>query len=177
MAGILKYVGSFVALVAPSVISYARLTPHRWSAAFNNLGFRDREAAVRICPVSAKDEAGKARQLHFEFRAADAAADPHLLLATLVRAGLQGIREGLRPPAPSQDDLSQLSAEVLAERGIARLPTTLEEALAALDRDATVRSWFPAGFVDIYLAHKRGEIAHLAGKSEAAVFDAYAGAY
>src|SRR5690606_501088 len=52
IAGILKYLDSIVAITAPSVVSYLRLTPHRWSAAFNNLGYRDREAAVRICPVS-----------------------------------------------------------------------------------------------------------------------------
>ena len=75
------------------MISYTRLTPHRWSAAFNNLGYRDREAAVRICPVTGRDEIAKARQFHFEFRAADAAANPHLLLAVLIRSGLQGIKK------------------------------------------------------------------------------------
>ena len=60
VAGILKYLDAIVAITAPSVVSYLRLTPHRWSAAFNNLGFRDREASVRICPVS--DSATSPRQ-------------------------------------------------------------------------------------------------------------------
>ena len=50
VAGILKYLDSIIALTAPSAVSYLRLTPHRWSAAYNNLGYRDREASVRICP-------------------------------------------------------------------------------------------------------------------------------
>ena len=50
VAGILKYLAASIAIFAPSAISYLRLTPHRWSAAFNNLGYRDREAAIRICP-------------------------------------------------------------------------------------------------------------------------------
>lgn len=50
VAGILHNLPSLISLLAPSVISYARLNPHRWSAAYNNLGYRDREAAVRICP-------------------------------------------------------------------------------------------------------------------------------
>ena len=116
---------AFVAISAPSVISYIRLTPHHWSAAFNNLGYRDREATVRICPVTANDEAAKAQQFHFEFRAADAAANPHLLLAVLIRAGLQGIEEGLAPPPPTEDDLSLADTEHLAQRSIVRLPTTL----------------------------------------------------
>ncbi|MEM9814325.1 MAG: glutamine synthetase family protein, partial [Pseudomonadota bacterium] len=56
-AGVLKYLDAILALTAPSVISYLRLTPHRWSAAYNNLGFRDREASLRVCPVTAKDPA------------------------------------------------------------------------------------------------------------------------
>jgi len=77
-AGILAYLENIVALTAPSVISYERLTPHRWSAAYNNLGFRDREASLRICPVTAKDTVAIARQFNIEYRAADAAACPHL---------------------------------------------------------------------------------------------------
>ena len=77
-AGVLKYLDSIVAITAPSVISYLRLTPHRWSAAFNNLGFRDREASLRICPVTAKEPSDIARQYNIEYRAADAAACPHL---------------------------------------------------------------------------------------------------
>ena len=67
IAGVLKYLDRIVALTSPSVISYSRLTPHRWSAAFNNLGYRDREAAVRICPVSDIADSSKAEQFNFDF--------------------------------------------------------------------------------------------------------------
>ena len=63
VAGILKYLDSILAITAPSVVSYLRLTPHRWSAAFNNLGFRDREASVRICPVSDLSDIAKRHRL------------------------------------------------------------------------------------------------------------------
>lgn len=176
-AGILKYLDRIIAFTAPSVISYARLTPHRWSAAFNNLGDRDREAAIRICPTTAGDEAGIARQYHYEVRACDAAASPHLQLAALVLAGLAGVREGLETPTATTEDLSLLDAAALAARGVARLPTSLADALDRLEADEAVRSWFPGPFVDVYLAHKRGEIAALEGKDEAAVCAAYAAVY
>ena len=54
-AGVLRYLDSIVAFTAPSVISHQRLTPHRWSATYNNLGFCDREASLRVCPVMASD--------------------------------------------------------------------------------------------------------------------------
>ena len=139
-AGVLKYLPDILALTAPSMISYQRLTPHRWSAAYNNLGDQDREAALRICPTSARDGAKKAAQFNLEYRAADAAACPHLALAALVHAGCQGIEEGLAAPTPTTDDLSLLSAAELTARGYERLPETLEAALHRFRGNSTVQS-------------------------------------
>lgn len=176
-AGVLKYMENIVALTAPSVISYERLTPHRWSAAYNNLGFRDREASLRICPVTARDPAAIARQFNIEYRAADAAACPHLALAAIVHAGAQGIEEGLVPPEPSQEDLSLLSHDALAERGYVRLPTSLEAALDRFEASATATGWFPSGFASVYRAHKTAEIAHLEELDVAGKCAAYEATY
>ncbi|WP_457941364.1 hypothetical protein [Mesorhizobium sp. 10J20-29] len=177
VAGVLKYLDSIVALTAPSAISYLRLTPHRWSAAYNNLGFHDREAAVRICPVSAKDPQDIARQYNFEFRAADAAASPHLALAAIVHARVQGIEERLPAPAPTEEDLSLLPADILQARGSVRLPESLEEALARMEANATVRGWFSGDLVSVYADHKRGELAHLEGMDKTARCAAYESVY
>lgn len=177
IAGILKYLDSIVAITAPSVVSYLRLTPHRWSAAFNNLGYRDREAAVRICPVSDISDIAKASQFNFEFRAADCTASPYLQLAALVHAGVQGIEEGLDTPEASEDDLSALDVAALAKRGYTRLPQTLEAALERFAANSLVRDWFPSGFADTYLKHKRGEMAFLGGRDQAEICKAYEQAY
>lgn len=176
-AGVLRYLPHIIALTAPSVISYARLTPHRWSAAYNNLGFRDREAALRVCPVTAKDPASIARQFNIEYRAADAAASPYLALAAIVHAGAQGIEDGLKAPAPTEEDLSLLDTETLQSRGIVRLPETLEAALDAFEASATVTGWFPNDFASVYRAHKDAEIAHLADMDIAACCAAYEATY
>lgn len=177
VAGILKYVDAIVVVTAPSVVSYTRLTPHRWSAAFNNLGYRDREAAVRICPVSDMSDVDKAAQFNFEFRAADAAASPHLQLAALVHAGVQGIEEGLACPEATREDLALLDPAALAARGHVRLPQTLEEALARFEANDTVTGWFPGRFASVYASHKRGELAFLEGKTTAEVCALYEQAY
>lgn len=174
--GVLKYLDSILAITAPSVISYLRLTPHRWSAAFNNLGFRDREASLRICPVTSKDPAAIERQFNLEFRAADAAACPHLALAAIVHAGVQGIEEGLESPI-TEDDLSLLSSETLAARNLIRLPESLEQALQRMDANECVKSWFPETFLPVYLAHKASEIAHLANMTDLERCSAYSGTY
>lgn len=176
-AGVLHYLPSIIALTAPSVISYERLTPHRWSAAYNNLGFRDREASLRVCPVTARDPAAIARQFNIEYRAADAAASPYLALAAIVHAGTQGIADGLKAPDPTQEDLSQLSAGDLAARGFVRLPETLEAALDAFRSNDIVTGWFPHAFASAYVAHKAGEIGHVIDKPVAERCAAYERSY
>lgn len=177
VAGILKYLPAIVAMTAPSRISYARLTPHRWSAPFNNLGRQDREAGVRLCPVSDISDVAKAAQFNFEFRAADAAASPYLQLAAIVHAGTQGIEDDLPSPPATHEDLSLLSPDELSERGYRRLPESLEDALALFAEDKTVTGWFPDGFADIYRDHKRGELAYLEGMAEGDIYATYEETY
>ena len=177
VAGVLKYLDAIVAITAPSLVSYLRLTPHRWSAAFNNLGYRDREASVRICPVSDISDVARASQFNFEFRAADAAASPHLQLAAIVHAGVQGIEEGLGTPDATTEDLSLLEPEALAARGYVRLPQSLPEALERFASNPTVTGWFPDGFADVYVKHKNGEMAFLKGKETAEVCGLYEQVY
>jgi len=177
VAGILKYLDSIAALTAPSVISCNRLMPHRWSAAFNNLGFRDREAAVRICPVNSLSDIAEMDQFNFEFRAADAAASPYLALAAIVHAGTQGIEEELDFPTVTEEDLCLLSESTLRERNITRLPQTLEAALASFGGNETVTGWFPPAFTEIYVKHKQGEMAYLSKMTEKEIYAAYGSAY
>lgn len=176
-AGVLKYMAQITARTAPSVISYERLTPHRWSAAYNNLGAQDREASLCICPVTAKEPASVAKQFNLEYRAADAAACPHLALAAMVHAGCQGIEEDLPAPVPTEDDLSLLSPEDLQARGFRRLPTSLKEAPDTFAEDTTVTGWFPEEFAAVYVAHKQSEIADLADLDTAGKCAAYADTY
>jgi glutamine synthetase len=140
-----------------------RLAPHRWSAGFTTLGLQNREAAVRICPVVELLDDAAARQFHLEYRAADAAACPHLCLGAMVRAGLAGIREKLPAPPVFERDPFDVAAEERERLGAHRLPETLAAALDALQADDEVRSWFPDDMWQCYLAHKRYEIEQLEG--------------
>ncbi len=164
-AGILRHLPSLCALTAPASISYARLTPHRWSATWNNLGFRDREASLRICPVTAAEPASVARQFNLEYRVADAAASPHLALAGILLAGAQGLEEALPTPRPTEEDLFLLDPGQLAEGGVEVLPRSLDAALDRLASDETARCWFPGRFLDVYRAHKLAELAALEGRT------------
>jgi glutamine synthetase len=175
VAGILRHLPALVAFTAASTVSYQRLVPHRWSSSFNNLGYRDREAAVRICPVR---EAGDvAAQYHVEYRAADAVGSPYLVLAMVAMAGLQGLRERLPSPRPTEGDLSTMGAAELQAQGVRRLPTSLPLALEALAADPIVQGWLPPLLLECYQKHKQNEIAALAGLSDAEQAARYAEVY
>jgi glutamine synthetase len=163
VAGILRHLPALVGLTAPSVISYLRLTPHRWSAGFTAFGDRNREAAVRIAPIISIGGADPGGQFNFEYRAADAAACPHLALAAMVLAGLEGIREKLPDPPLVAADPAELSDDERERLGVRRLPRTLGEALDALEEDEVARSWFPPVLLECYLSLKRTEIRLLDG--------------
>ena len=132
---------------------------------------------MRICPVTSRDPAAIASQYNIEFRAADAAASPHLALAAIVHAGVQGIEEGLPSPEATEEDLSLLDADALAARGYVRLPQSLPQALARFMRSDVVGTWFDGDFRDIYHAHKQGEQAHLEDLAPERRCEAYEAVY
>jgi glutamine synthetase len=177
VAGILRHMPALCGLTAPSLVSYLRLTPHRWSAGFNCFANRNREAGVRICPVNDSPGMDTASQLHLEFRAGDGTASPYVVLGALVRAGLQGLREQLPAPPLVEGDPADLTAEQLARLNVCRLPASLPEALAALQADSKVMEWLPEPMKLAYFALKRSEIARMKDLDARAQCAAYAKVY
>ncbi|MFI5018761.1 MAG: glutamine synthetase, partial [Dongiales bacterium] len=80
MAGVLKHLPALCAVTAPSTVSYMRLTANRWAPTYAYIADRDREAALRICPVLTIPGSDPDRQFNVEYRSADAAASPYLAL-------------------------------------------------------------------------------------------------
>lgn len=162
VAGIMRHLPAILAFTAPCPISYLRLTPHHWSSSYTWFGDRDREASLRICPIPTITGADPARAFNIEYRPADATACPHLALAVLVRAGLEGIRTNLPAPPLFSGDPAALSAADRSKLGLHRLPLTLEAALAALLSDPVVLNWFDPLLIETYVGMKRMEM-QLAG--------------
>jgi glutamine synthetase len=177
MAGVLHHLPAIAAVSAPSLVSYIRLTPNRWAPTFANLGERDREAALRICPVFVVPGADPARQYNVEFRTADAAASPYLQLGAIVHAGVDGIRKQLKLPRPGGRHVAAMSEAERKAAGIRPLPRSLAEALDALEATPEARDWFGPVFLDAYLRHKRFEIRLLKDLDPKALCERYAEAY
>lgn len=174
-AGMLRKMPACLALTASCPVSYYRLVPNRWSAAYNNLGYRDREAGLRICPVF--DAAKIASQYHFEYRAADATASPYLVLGAILAAGLWGLDQGLDcaqvfDGAPQDFDEAHNRA-----LGVARLPRSLGAALDAFEADTDLEPIVTPALKSAFLAHKRFEIELLKDLSPEELCDRYAEVY
>jgi glutamine synthetase len=162
-AGILRHAGALSALCAPSPVSAARLTPHRWSAGAVCVGERNRETLLRIPPLVTLGAVGAgpsdlAPQLRLEYRGADAAANPYLALGAIVRAGLDGVRAGLAPPPILDRDPAHLDAGEAERFGVGALPASLEDALRALAEDDVVRGWLGATTYEAYVGIKQAEL-------------------
>lgn len=161
-AGIVRHAAALTAWTSPSPISFLRLKPHRWSVGGAFLAERNREALVRICPTSSIGGGDPERQLHLEYRAADATANPWLVLAVLIRAGLQGLvgdyEEAFVHPESLGDDVLDAAP---------RLPGSPGEALDALEADEVARSWFPPDLLSTQRSVVRGQVAMLDGLDDA----------
>ncbi|MCR8669987.1 glutamine synthetase family protein [Agrococcus sp. HG114] len=172
-AGIVRHGPAMAALFAPLATSYLRLAPHNWSTARAFLGLQNREALLRICPTNEIDGRDPSRQLHFEFRGGDIGANPWILLGMILRAGMQGIREGLETPEIVEGELDLDGRHA----GLARLPRDLEEALTMLRRDKVVSGWFSPAFLATFEAIKRDEFASVQARSLAEQCEVYTGVY
>src|SRR5262249_7171162 len=160
LAGILKHMPALCAFPAPTPVSYLRLVPHMWSAAWSNLGYRDREAGIRICPTFATSERSTAEQFNFEYRAADSSACPYIQMAAILKAGLTGLKENLPMPEPlAEQDPGAFTDAERQKHGIVRLPISLGAALDALDADKVVQGFLPLCLLEAYRANKRAELA------------------
>jgi glutamine synthetase len=128
IGGLLKHTPALLAFAAPTVNSYRRLVPGFEAPVNLVYSQRNRSAAIRI-PTYSKSEKSK----RVEFRCPDTSANPYLLFASLLMAGLDGVKNQIDPGPPSDFDLYEATPAQL--RRIKNTPGSLEESLAALDRD------------------------------------------
>lgn len=144
-AGILATLSEFTAFNAPTVNSYRRFHPYSWAGTTATWGVDNRSVTVR-----AVHESAPATRL--EHRQGGGDANPYLAVAAMLAGALYGIENGLEPPAPRSDDVYALPAgEVEA------MPTSLADAVRALEGSEAAREYLGADFVEHYLAMKRGE--------------------
>jgi glutamine synthetase len=156
VGGVLRHIRALVALTCGSPNSYRRLLPHYWSSAYGAYGFDNREGAIRIPSLFSGREAASA---NIELKCSDHSGNPYLALGALIAAGLDGIKNQIDPGEPQEIDPGNYSDEEREQRGIHRLPTTLNEALDELEQDSVLTEALGPLLATSYIAVKRAEAA------------------
>jgi glutamine synthetase len=128
MAGIIKHAKALCAITNPTTNSYRRLVPGYEAPVNLAYSSRNRSAAIRIPMYSSSP---KARRI--EVRFPDPSTNPYLAFSALMMAGLDGIQRKLDPGDPLDKDIYSLSPEEL--KGVPTVPSSLEDALRALEED------------------------------------------
>jgi len=151
IGGVLAHSAALAAVAAPTVNSYKRLVVGEslsgtsWAPAYVAHGPNNRTALVRTLPG------------RFEWRLPDAAANPYLVTATLIAAGLDGVDRALDPGPALSEDLFELGPRGWQARGLAVLPGSLDAALNALEADDVVRAALGPELAREFMRLKRDE--------------------
>jgi glutamate---methylamine ligase len=146
VGGLLHHAPALCALLNPTVNSYKRINAPRtlsgatWSPNTVTYAADNRTHMIRI-------PAGN----RLELRLADGAANPYLLQAAVLTAGLDGITQQRDPG--KRLDINMYSEGQLVTNA-RQLPLNLLDAIRALERSETLRQHLGSGFVGPYVKLK-----------------------
>jgi glutamine synthetase len=149
LGGVLAHAQGLAAITNPTVNSYKRINApatssgSTWAPNTITFGGNNRTHMVRV-----PDEG------RFEFRLADGAANPYLLMAGYLAAGLDGI-------ANMTDPGKRLDIDMYADghniRGAKKLPLYLIDAIRLFAKDKVLRTAFGDEFCDAYIKLKTND--------------------
>lgn len=162
LGGLLRDLPALAAITAPSVPSLSRLRPGYFASAYQFWGVENREAPLRYVPGSPLLGADHA---NVELKVSDASANPYLALAVVIAAGVAGLRDGVQPGEPIQEDPGRWSEQQRAERGVRRLPTTPAEQEAALTGCKRLAAVLGEPLLGAFLAVRRSDAQWAAERS------------
>ena len=144
IAGQLAHAPAISALLCPTINCWKRFQPNAFAPTNVTWGIDNRTTALRA-------KAFRDERTYLENRLASGAANPYVVLAATVAAGLDGIQRQLQPPEPIQTVADGLVT-------VPALPTRLEGALDALEQDEVLREALGEAFIQLFVSLKRYEV-------------------
>jgi glutamine synthetase len=141
LAGQIACARELAIFLAPTINSYKRYAAGSWAPTTIAWGTDNRTCGFRVV--------GHGNGLRVETRIPGGDVNPYLAFAALLAAGLHGIENELEPPPRLEGNAYESDAE--------RFPSTLRDAIAALEDGSTARAAFGDDVVDHYLNYARTE--------------------
>jgi len=128
IAGLLKHAKGMAAITNPLVNSYKRLIPGYEAPVYIAWSVTNRSPLIRI-------PATRGNNTRIELRNPDPSANPYLVLALCLAAGLDGIQRELKVPAAIDCNIFVMTEAERKKAGIDRLPENLYEAIKCMRED------------------------------------------
>jgi glutamine synthetase len=145
VAGQQRLMPEVLAMVSPTVNSYARMIPGYWAPTSATWGVDNRTTALRVIPGSAKSQ-------RVEYRIAAADGNPYLALAAAIGSGIWGIEQKLQPEPMIEGNAYAASIDASLD-----LPRTLWDAAQNLKASTAARNLFGDAFVEHFAASREWE--------------------
>jgi glutamine synthetase len=135
IAGLLRHAPEIACVCNQWVNSYKRLVPGHEAPAYVSWAGVNWSDLVRVPSY----RPGREASVRIEFRQPDPACNPYLAFAAILTAGLEGIEQAYPEVAPAESDVTRMTDEERAARGIVALPGSLIEALVLAERSDLLR--------------------------------------
>ena len=132
IGGLMRHVKGMCAITNPLVNSYKRLVPGFEAPVYIAWSGTNRSPLIRI-------PAERGEGTRIELRCPDPSANPYLVLAVCLAAGLDGIQKQIMPPAAVDRNIFNMTEEEILEEGIDVLPNNLLEAVYEMEKDELVK--------------------------------------
>ena len=150
IGGVIKHMKGMSAITNPLVNSYKRLVPGYEAPIYIAWSVTNRSPLIRIPST-------RGAGTRVELRCPDPAANPYLALAVCLEAGLDGIRNQIKPPAAVMENVFEMRVSQKNELGIESLPADLGEALAEYEKDEYIKNVLGSHITEKYVEAKQAE--------------------
>ncbi len=150
IAGILAHIKEMTALTNPLVNSYKRLVPGYEAPVYIAWSAKNRSPLIRI-------PSARGNSTRLELRNPDPAANPYLVMAACLFAGLDGIEKGLTPPPAVDGNIYDMTDEERKSAGIGSLASSLERAIADFKNSDFMREVLGCHVFEKYVEAKEQE--------------------
>ncbi|WP_195852734.1 type I glutamate--ammonia ligase [Aerococcus sanguinicola] len=150
MAGILKHAKALTAIGNPLVNSYKRLVPGYEAPVYIAWSAQNRSPLIRI-------PSARGNSTRIELRSVDPSANPYLIMAALIGAGLEGIEKELQPAKATDRNIYSMTENELRQAGIEQLPNSLDQALDEFEQDSKIQEALGHHITENFISSKRLE--------------------
>ena len=150
IAGLLKHIKGLSAVTNPLVNSYKRLVPGYEAPVYLAWSCSNRTALIRV-------PASRGMGTRVELRCPDPSSNPYLVLAVLLQAGLDGIKNKLEVPEEIVANIFKMTKKERKEAGIENLPNNLYEAVNFMKESSIAKKALGEHIYENYVESKAAE--------------------